>query len=486
MPEFSDRTKSKDLKSDGAKVKPSDPKALVKQVNEEYELAIHDVETWAKKKAEDLFLLNNKKKDPKSIGDNLLFTIHQSVLAALYSDQMLVDFLPNEEGDIVKATNLNGLAEFDYGLMKKDVLDYFWDWDALFFNRGYVMTMEYDYKNKVIVPELIDPMTVVKDPYCFSVRGDQAGRGAARYFYYSFRATKRELENHPAFFDIDGLQNQGRKDNLLNIASDSRRQAQGREILNKNLTSDNEFFDLVGGFTWFDNSLWYIVLGNERQHLVRAHKLSRQSIPINERSIFPVGHGHEGLDIVDLVGDKQKAKARILNTAVQGIEQNQFPMHLFNQNKIRNKADLAKYRLNKYIPVNGDPNNVVAEIRKSQVKQEVQWILDFLDQSSQKATATPEMQQGMLAKSERSATELGLVQQGVDARYSLAAKVFGWSEREFWYEWYRGYAEYFSSGVERKSVRVNGYDGYAFRQFSKNDIVMGTDPDIKIQSETIS
>ena len=59
-------------------------------------------------------------------------------------------------------------------------------------------------------------------------------------------------------------------------------------------------------------------------------------------------------------------------------------------------------------------------------------LLDFiytsLDVSAQKATATPEIQQGALSDKDRTLGELNLISSNVDTRYSLSAKVFGWSE----------------------------------------------------------
>jgi hypothetical protein len=54
----------------------------------------------------------------------LLFTIHQTVLASLYSDRLSVEFNGREEGDEETAENLNSLANYDYDEMEKDSIDY--------------------------------------------------------------------------------------------------------------------------------------------------------------------------------------------------------------------------------------------------------------------------------------------------------------------------------------------------------------------------
>ena len=68
---------------------------------------------------------------------------------------------------------------------------------------------------------------------------------------------------------------------------------------------------------------------------------------------------------------------------------------------------------------------------KDQIKSDVSFILDTLDVSAQKATATPDIQQGTIGTDKRILHELNIINQK-DTRYSLSAKVFfGWSEKRF-------------------------------------------------------
>jgi hypothetical protein len=117
-------------------------------------------------------------------------------------------------------------------------------------------------------------------------------------------------------------------------------------------------------------------------------------------------------------------------------------------------------------------------------------LLDFiytsLDASAQKATATPEIQQGAMSEEQRTLGELNLIASKVDTRYSLSAKIFGWSEQAFWYHWYALYDENFNEDIDEKVLRVVGAFGAKWRPLGKGDIIANIAPDIKIESRVLS
>jgi hypothetical protein len=112
--------------------------------------------------------------------------------------------------------------------------------------------------------------------------------------------------------------------------------------------------------------------------------------------------------------------------------------------------------------------------------------MDLMDQSAQRSLATPEIQQGIVSKQARTLGELELVSAKVDTRYSLAAKIFGWSEAEFWQRWYTGYKTHFKDKIDKKMVRIAGIWGPEVRPFKRDDLVGMADPDIIIESKIVS
>ena len=99
----------------------TDYASLIRQVEAEYQLSWWYMKPKLDEWALRLKLYNNQKRDKEAVGDPLLFTIHQTLLASLYSDRLGVEFLGRESGDEETAENLNGLAEFDYEEMEKDI-----------------------------------------------------------------------------------------------------------------------------------------------------------------------------------------------------------------------------------------------------------------------------------------------------------------------------------------------------------------------------
>ena len=86
----------------------------------------------------------------------------------------------------------------------------------------------------------------------------------------------------------------------------------------------------------------------------------------------------------------------------------------------------------------------------------------------------------MQSEEKRTASEINLVASKVDTRYSLSAKIFGWSEKRFWQQWYRIYKRSFAAQIHEKSIRVVGATSSQWRKLTRENIIMQTDPDVRI------
>lgn len=156
-------------------------KKITEQVEREYQYCEKILKPKLTEWLARLRIYNNQKRDKKDIGDPLLFTVFQTLFASLYDDKLNVEFMPREIGDVEVAENLNALADFDYDEMDKDILDYEWDWDTMFFGRGLVLNMEFDREKKCPMPETISPLLLLRDPVAISVNGNMKGKGGARF-----------------------------------------------------------------------------------------------------------------------------------------------------------------------------------------------------------------------------------------------------------------------------------------------------------------
>lgn len=461
---------------------------LIKQVKTEYNLAWWFIKPKWDEWALRLKLYNNQKRDKEAVGDNTLFTIFQTVLAALYNDQLGVEFAWREIGDQEVCENLNNTAEFDYEEMGKDVLDYEWDFEACFFGRGLMGLMEFDREKMVPVGEIWNAMTILRDPTATSVNGNMKGQGRAKFLGREVRMTKNEMKDMKVYFNYKKLKPSGNSDrSLIDENMRAVAEASGLSDMSKfsQLEGENETHRLLEWFTMYNGKRVFVTLADDMKKVVRFVELENKDIPIVDRVIYPVPQSWDGVSIPDLVEDKQRGRAVASNLALKTVKAGLHPMYLFDETKITNKSDL-NFDFNKFIGVKGNPAGAVQEMRTAQVKADVQWIMQVLSEGGERATATPAIQQGAQPEQDNTATRDALINQKVDTRYSLSARIFGWSERRFWKMWYGLYKTHFEAGIDEKTVRITGALGAKVRPLTRENLIASTDPDVKIESRILS
>lgn len=478
---------------------------LTKQAQAEYDLG------WAHqnpKKQEDLMrlkLYNNQKKNKEAAGDTTMFTIMQTMLAALYIDRLSSNWVGREEGDDEVAENLNALSTYDYDEMQKDQTDYDWIWDTLFFRRGLCDLSEYlrDPDNNLYlpIPRIIDPMTFIRDPRAVSVNGNRMGRGSARFMYEEVKMTGDQIIENPhavASLDIDDVKFGTGTNSLIEAGAQARADAQGNQYEKNKGESKlgvNAEYDITIGYThWKVNGTTKKVkvwLANNRKLVVGFQVLKSDRWKIIDRPLYPTSHEWDGTSIPDLTEDKQRVRAVAQNLGIAAMKADLYPMYIYNSNKIKNKADL-NFNFNKFIPADVPEGQSVMDalmpLRKSTPNLGLlSFIFQSLDVSAQKATATSDIQQGIQSQEKRTLGENNLIVAKGDNRYSLAAKIFGWSEKAFWLEYYNCYKENFSSDIDEKVVRIEGAFGAKWRTLTKDQITTKRlDPDVMVESVFVS
>jgi hypothetical protein len=315
------------------------------------------------------------------------------------------------------------------------------------------------------------------------------GKGKARFLGRETRMSKNEMKEAGIYFNIGKM----KPDNtdvtsIVDRALELRQQAQGYSDVSRftgELTGDSSTYRLLEWFTRFKGKLVLVTLADGMKTVVRYTEMKKNRIPIIDRALYPIAQDWDGVSIPDLVEDKQRARAKLANLGIKVAESGLYPRYIFDSNRIKNKADL-NIEFNKYIPVEGSPANAIVEVPRSQVRQDVDYILRTLDMAAQKATATPDIQQGAVSGEKRTATEMSIVANKVDTRYSLSAKIFGWSEKRFWQAWYGLYKTFFKEGIDEKVIRISGTLGATFRPLRRENIITANDPDVRIESKVVS
>lgn len=472
---------------------------IEKQVQAEFNMAWEHQKPKKDEWLVRLKLYNNQKRDKDAAGDTTLFSIFQTVLASLYVDRLTAEWVGREEGDQDAAENLNAIVKYDYEEMGKDESDFFWIWDTGFFGRGLLNLSEWvrDPKHKVFVPapEVWDPVTFLRDPRANSVNGDKLlHRNAARFYGREVRMGREAMEDNPNFFkDIDfgKLKYGSSTKSLLADAEQARANAQGNQLpkaWSEDKLGANAEYDLTEWYTHFkiDGKVRKVKvwLGNERRVLVGAQVLEGEMWPLIDRPLYPTSHDWDGTSIPDLVEDKQRLRAVAQNLGIKIMMSDLYPSYLYDNIKITNKNDL-NFGFNKWIGVAGPIDNAATPLRKASPNMALlDFIYNSLDVSAQKATATSEIQQGLVSQKDKTLGEVNLATSRGDTRYSLSAKVFGWSETRFWQQHYWCYKTYFKEGIDEKVLRLESAFGPKWRKLTKDQITTatGADPDLKIES----
>ena len=468
-------------------------KRVLKQIEDEFQVCKTFNESKRKKNLARLKLYNNQMREDKAVGDPLMFTVFNTVHASLYDDRLLASWEGRGgRGDDDVEDNLNALADFDYDVMQKAELDYKWNWDAEFFGRGLISLESFDRSEGKMcpVPEYIDASTFIRDPRATSVNGDMQGKGAMRFGGREVGATYYELKGLSGYFNINALRKDKETNNLTDEMREAHRIAQGLESFPNKEESlgkyDNYEFRLLDWYTTIQGQKYLITVGNNRSVIIRMKKLDyNDKWPILDRALYPMASNWDGVSIPDLTEDKQRARAVLLNIAMESAKSEVTPSYLFDQTKITNKNDL-NFKINKFVGVNGSIADAIAPIQKSTAHQYANLIMDILDQSVQRATGATELRQGIQSKTERTLGEQELAAAGGDKRFSMTAKIYGWSERAFWRQWYVLYKKHFKEDIDEKVIRIQGALAPIWRPLTRENIISAVDPDVKIESKLIS
>lgn len=471
---------------------------LVRQFQAEYALAKNHQRDYLVEKLNQLKLYNNKKKNKDRVADLSIFSIMQTILAALYSNSLLAVFDGKEDGDDETAENLMDLAKYDYKVMKKHILDYFWIWDTCFNGRGIISLEEFSRDPEIMapVPGYIDAMTFLRDPKAMSVNGLIHGDQGMRFGGYETFISAADISGKNGYFGIDvkDLTHEKEVDSLLDEAQEARDDAQGlnnlkhRNISTKDL-GDNMLYPAINWYTHYNGQKVKLILGNSGTKILKIREFGeskKTDFPLVDRPLFPHSKSWHGVSIPDLVEDKQRHKSALLNASMDAVKNLIRPSYIYDEGKIKNKADLRRiHRSGKMIGVKGagDIRGAIQPVNKADLRMDlVNYILDALDSSAQIATASPEMQQGQLSGQDRTLGELNLVQANVTKRQTLSSRIFSWSEEDFWIKYYQLYKKHLKSGIDEKLIRITGASGRKYRKLTRENLILNRDPDITIES----
>jgi len=439
-----------------------DLKDVSDQIKDEYKVAEKFVrskrETWRKY----LKLYINQRKNPKKVGDTLMFSTHQTILASLYKDRLDAEWMWREEEDIDRAEEVNALWEFDYDEMGKPEHDYGKYWDAGFFGIAIEDWSHFDRDSLTPIPDLWDPLSSLFDPKSVSINGNRLGRGGSRFVGREIIRTRQEMEDNGSFFNLNKLESDEKETAERRKTQQARDEARGLDNSFQDV-EEQKYYPLLQWFTWINGSRCLVEAGNQGETIVRLVELKTSYWPIVESRIYPDPHTLLTPGIPDFTEDKQRARAILQNYGLDAAKLDVLPMWLFDKDKIKNKQQLRDFKAGKWIEGKGIDGNTAFPLTKPTIHQFVQGIMQELETNAQKALATSELQQGLLFAERRTATEISESSANTDTRYSLTASLFALAETNAAYIWLDQYKRNFKKGIDKtlEGVRIEPTDDHA-------------------------
>ncbi len=432
-----------------------------------------------------LKLYNNQKRDREAIGNNLLYTLFNTLLAFLYFDKLTVSFEPRDSGDVERCELVTNLAKFDFdemGMAKKkyDIL-----WDSLFFGNGFYYIGPLDKNTKTPQVEVIDPFTIYVDPFATSIQN-------ARFIAIERVMTKTEMIAK-GFKNVDklGAGNYDNHDTQYKQADQARKDAKNEVSQTEPSDYENKQYIVLEWFTtrkgqkvrFFTDFNCTLLLTD-----VKPLPYQDNEFPIVAQVFSPIPHEFWGVSVPDLIEDKQRANAILLNLGLKMEESKLYPRYLFDRNAILNIQDLKNPAFNKYIPVDAGQRSVrdiITPLEQVSITNSTTVLYELLRDASERTLGTTQLRQGIVSSGRRTATELQLAAVNADTRNSLAAKLFTLSEIEFWTKWLHRYKQW-KVLAKGKIIRIQGALGVRFETVETSTFDFKSDPDIKIESANVS
>ena len=465
-----------------------------KFVQDNYTESFNFLQARKTRQVSQLILLNNLQRGDRNISSTLLLTLFDRLLSSLYDDKMQVKFVPSEEVNQKTINSLNILAQSDYREMDKAKLDYDWVWDTLFFGRGYMETLRFDRKRKIMQPHVINPLMFGYDPYFENVQD-------WRYYWKWITKSKWELQKLIKAGIITGVED------VKDIPSGidpylwdykSRRDLAKKAIEPAIDTAAGDAYQILeyygydeeGNKTvyWIDRS-FNRVLMKEKLDLRDGEDIvaingevveTNSKWPIVVKEAFREPHSSVVFSVADLLEDKHRAKSVLLNLAFIAAKDRANPIYGYNPDKVRDITQFFSRQINQHIPMDDETAAWPLNTQDPMSAGLVQFISLLTGEANDPVgtglTAQPVSKQGS-----DTATEAAITQQMNDMAQSLQSKVMQFGEQEFWKHWLARYKRYSKEG-DTKMAAVVGVKGTMFEKVDLGAFKTDTMPGVMVYS----
>lgn len=441
------------------------------QIQRLYQESFEFLQARKKRQANQLVLLSNLRRGDQNIASTLLITLFDRVMSGIYDDKIQVKFLPSQ-GILQEQINAyNLLAQSDYQEMGKAKLDYDWCWDTLFFGRGYMETIRFDKKKKILQPHVINPLNFGYDPYFEDPQ-------EWRYYWKWITKSKNDLKRlekagllekdvdieriasgvDPYLWDYKVKRDQARE----GVAPSAQPTGAGVYQILEFYGHNDEGKKCV---YWTDKN-WTTILyqkeldfqDGEELIMPDGKSITRDSKwPIVVKEAFRIPHQSIPISIADLLEDKHRAKSVLLNLAYIAAKDQANPLYGYNPDKVKDVTQFFNRQINQHIPMS-DESAAWPLNKASTMSPELINFISMLTSEANDPVGTGQVQQPQSKRGSGTATEAAIDQQLNDLAQSLQSKVMQFGESEFWSQWFHRYARN-AGELKEKSANIIGVKG---------------------------
>ena len=465
-----------------------------KDIYSKYSESFYFLQPRKKRQANQLVLLNNLQRGDENIAATTLLTLFNRIMSNLYDDKMQIKFVPNEELEQKQVQILNILAQNDYQQMGMKELDYDWTWDTLFFGRGYMETLRFDTKRKIMQPHVINPLAFGYDPFFSAVQ-------EWRYYWKWITKSSQEINKLIKAGVIKNIKDakdipSGIDPFLWNYKVIRERAKfvtpQASDTYAGDIHQILEFYgyDSDGDkcVYWLDKNFSQLLykekldLQDGDDIIAPGNQIIKTSSrwPIVVKEAFREPHSSVNFSVADLLEDKHRARSVLLNLAYLAAKDKANPLYLYNPDKVRDISQLLSRQIQQHIPVDDIASAIAPLNTDSAMDPSLQAFMQILNQEASDPIGTnlvmPAQQKG-----KQTATEAAITQQLSDMAQSLQSKVMQFGTQDFWAAWYHRYKRFTKAGDE-KIATVIGVKGVTFEKIDLGDIKTKYPPGVVVFS----
>ena len=468
----------------------------LQNIRSKHEESFEFLQARKRRQVQQLVLLNNLQRGDQNISSTLLLSLFNKTLAALYDDKMQVKFLPSQGIIQDQLNSYNVLAQSDYLEMGKAKIDYDWNWDTLFFGRGYLETMRFNKKRKIIEPSVINPLVFGYDPYFEEVQD-------WRYYWKWISKTKWDIDKLIKAKVITGIKKPEEIGTGIDpylwdykVKRDQAKKGAAQTTDSQNTEGDGvyqilEFYgyddDGDKAVAWVDKNFTKILFEqklelDDGEEIVTPNGISIETgskWPIVVKEAFREPHSSISFSVADLLEDKHRAKSVLLNLAYIAAKDRANPIYGYNPDKVRDVTQFFSRQINQHIPMDDEtaawPLNT-----EDPMSQGLIAFITMLQQEANEPVGTGSSLQPAAGGVE-SATKEAIDQQLNDMAQSLQSKVMQFGESEFWSHWFQRYKKH-GKELGSKMANIVGVKGVKTEMVELTDFETDFPPGVLVYS----